>query len=168
MKTRLTWLAAIIGWLLVAGGVIHYATGFGNASTPHRPRTASPTRRQPLGLGYGERNLGIAYGTTPKQVLQQLGSPTKKHAGCWLYRGQVGKIRGRHSGSYVDAMKFCLSEGSAGGWAVTQIFSYYVKHTIVKRDPVTHRISSKRTFPARWGPPLTFMKVPDWYLQQNS
>jgi hypothetical protein len=102
-------------------------------------------------------NLGIAYGTTPKQVLREIGPPTKKHADCWLYRGHVGRIRGRYSGPYVDAMRFCFSEGPVGAKVMTQIFSHYATHTITKKH-----------FPAQWGSPLTLLKVPDWYLQEKS
>jgi hypothetical protein len=101
--------------------------------------------------------LGIAYGTTAKQLLREIGSPTKKQADCWLYRGQVGRIRGRYSGPYVDAMKFCFSAGPTGGNVMTQIFSHYAGHTIAKEH-----------FPAQWAHPVTLLKVPDWYLQEKS
>jgi hypothetical protein len=92
----------------------------------------------------------------------QLGAPTAKSGHCWLYQGEVGRIRGRLSGSYVDAMKFCFGEGPAGGRAVTKILSHDVAHTIVARD------GTKKHFPAQWGGAITIMRVPDWYLQENS
>lgn len=156
--------------VLVIGGLIHYATGFGNSSTRHQAKPSvassgtSPTNQRPR---YGAMDLEIAYGSTPQQVVRQLGSPTKKEANCWLYRGHIGEIRGRYS-PYNDAIKFCFSEGPAGGKAVMQIFGHYPTYTVVKKDPLTHIIVSKKTFPAHWGHPLWLMKVPDWYLQQNN
>jgi hypothetical protein len=168
MRKRSAWLAAMVGALVVAGGVVHYATGSGKSSAPHRTRTGPTPKRPPIGLGYGQRNLGIAYGSTPAEVRRQLGSPVQQRAGCWLYRGRVGRIRGRWSGSYVDAMKFCFAEGPVGSQVVTQILSHSPRHTIVKRNPSTHKIVWKRTFPAQWDPPITIAEVPSWYLQQNS
>ena len=84
-----------------------------------------------------------------------------------MYGGRVGRIRGRYSGPYVDAMKFCFSEGPAGGKAVTRILSHTPIHTIVTWDPVTHT-RSRKTFPAQWGGIVTLLKVPDWYLKQSS
>ena len=163
------WLAAmVVGALVVAGGVVHYATGSGKPSAPPRTRIVPAPKRPPIGLGYGQRNLGIAYGSAPAEVRRQLGPPVQQRAGCWLYRGRVGRIRGRWSGSYVDAMKFCFSEGPVGSQVVTQILSHSPRHTIVRRDPYTHKIVSKRTWPAQWGPAITIAEVPAWYVEQNS
>lgn len=155
--------------MLVVSGLIHY-TGFGNSSTQDQGKpsvTSSGTSLVSQRPRYGAMDLEIAYGSTPQQVLRQLGSPTKREANCWLYRGRIGEIRRRYS-PYNDAMKFCFSEGPAGGRAVMQIFGHYPTRTIVKKDPLTHTIISKKTFPAHWGHPLWLMKVPDWYLQQNN
>jgi hypothetical protein len=163
-RSRLAWLAGITGGMFVVACVAHYAAGIGNSSTRHRPQF-SLTRNssaQPQQRRYGEFNLGIAYGTAPKQVLRQLGSPTKKQADCWLYRGHVGKIRGRYPGPYVDAVKFCFAEGApSGGRIVAQILSHRVSHS------VTHS-RSRRTIPAFWGWPTNRGAVPDWYLHENS
>jgi hypothetical protein len=164
-RHRRAWLAGIVAGLLAVAGVIHYATGTGNSSTKESITRSSSAQQQRL--GYGQFNLGIAYGSTPTQVLRQIGSPTAKQADCWLYRGHVGRIRGRYSGPYVDAMRFCFSDGPAGGQAVTQIFSHSPIHTIIKKDPVTHSIS-KKTFQARWDIPIDIAPVPDWYLQEGS
>lgn len=171
--SRSAWVAGICGGLvvLVVGGLIVHLTRTAGSSTKLAPKASV---KAPRALGsqrprYGEFNLGIAYGTAPKQVLRELGSPSRKQGNCWVYRGRVGSIRGRYSGSFfVDAKRFCFSEGPAGGRAVTQVFDHYAKHTIVKRDPVTHKITSKKTYPAEWGFPLRIEEVPSWYLQQNS
>jgi hypothetical protein len=144
----------------VAAGLIHYDTGIGKSSTRHQPKASvvspasSATQSRPR---YGFMGLGIAFGATPKQVLREIGSPTKEQANCWLYRGHVGSIRGRYSGPYVDAMKFCFSAAPTGGTVMTRIFSHYAAHTIAKEH-----------FPGQWHPPATLMKVPDWYLHENS
>jgi hypothetical protein len=171
---RLVWLAAILGGFVVAGVVIYVATRSGNSSAQHqqtsRAGAASSVKKQARNH-YGTWNLGIAYGWTPKQVLRQIGAPVKKQANCWLYRGQVrggiGNIRGRFSGLYVDAIKFCFGEGPAGGEAMTQIRSHYAAHTIFKKDATGH-VVSKRFYSAEWNGPVTLMKVPDWYLQETS
>jgi hypothetical protein len=167
-RRRLAWLAAIAGGLLVVGGAIHLVTRFGDSSTPHQPR-ASVTGNPPTNprLRYGEMDLQIAYGTTPRQVLRQLGSPTTRQADCWIYRGQPGRIRGRYSGQGIDGMKFCFSAGGAGNTVVTQIFNHVPAHTNIDTDPVTHTIT-KTHYPAQWLHAFTMLKVPDWYLQQSS
>jgi hypothetical protein len=162
---RRVWLAGIAVGLLVVAGLIRYAAGTGHSSTKQSITRSSSAQQQRL--RYGQFNLGIAYGSTRKQVLRQIGSPTAKQGDCWLYRGHVGRIRGRYSGPYVDAMRFCFSDGPAGGQAVTQIFSHSPIHTIIKKDPVTHSIS-KKTFQARWDIPIDIAPVPDWYLQEGS
>lgn len=167
-RSRVIWIAAFVGALVAAGAVGHYAPGSGKSKTAHRTRTAPRPARPPIGLGYGQRNLGIAYGSTSADVLRQIGSPVSKQEGCWLYRGRVGRIRGRWSGSYVDAMKFCFSEGPAGNQVVTRIWSHSPRHTIVRRNPFTHKIVSKKTWPAQWDPPITIAEVPPWYVQQNA
>lgn len=156
-------IAAGLG--VVAGAVLSGSPSRPAARTVSTIPFGTPSGPQPP--GYGQWNLGIAYGTTPAQVLRQLGTPAATEASCWLYRGRVGRIRGRLSGLYVDAMKFCFGEGSGGGKAVTQIASHMVAHTIVSRNPVTHRIV-KKSFPARWAPPIALAMVPGWYVQQNS
>ena len=185
---RPAWLAGIVGGLFVlaaAGLMVYYITGGGDSSTQHQPKgsatgiVASPGEYQPNGSAtgivaspgeyppsrYGEMDLQIAYGTTPKQVLRQIGSPTTKQADCWIYRGQ--SIRGRYSGTGIDGIKFCFSEGATGNKVVTQIFNHTPAHTIINKDPVTHAITKKH-YPAQWFHAVTFLKVPDWYLQQNS
>jgi hypothetical protein len=154
-RRRLVWLAATAGGLLVVGGVIHHVTSAGGSS------------QQQQRLRYGEMDLQIAYGSTPKQVLRQLGSPTTRQADCWIYRGRVGSIRGRYSGPYIDAMKFCFSAGAAGNKVVTQIFNHLPARTIVNKDPVTH-VTTKEHFPARWLHAIIIQKVPDSYAQQHS
>lgn len=171
-----TWLAGIVGGLavLLIGGVILHSTGSGNASTQDRPKRSAPaSSKRP---SYGEFNLGIAYGMAPNEVLRRLGSPTSTHAGCWLYRGKNGIIRGHYSSPYVagypaagydDAIKYCFSEGPVGGMVVTQMFTHTPAHTIRRWDAATHTVV-KRHFPAGWGPIPDFVKPPDWYLNQNS
>jgi hypothetical protein len=165
---RRAWLAGIAGGLLVLAGVIHYATGFGNSATKHRQASLTAySSVQQQRLRYGEMNLGIAYGTTPKQVLRQIGSPTKKQANCWLYRGFGNVIGGRYSGGGIDAMKFCFSEGGAGNRVVTRIFNHTPAHTIIKKNPDTHKITKKH-FEAQWGPAFILRKPPDWWVEENS
>jgi hypothetical protein len=163
-RSRLAWLAGIVGGLLVIAGLIHYVTGIGNSATQHQPRASvtgsgisSPQQQQ---RDYGAMDLGIPYGATPKQVLRQLGSPTTKQADCWLYRGPE-KLHGPYLSPYVDAMKFCFAEGPAGGKAVSDIYNHTVAHTIKWHD-------EKRRYPAQWSRPIALAKVPDWYLQENS
>jgi hypothetical protein len=165
-QRRSTWAAGIAGGLVVlaVGGVIHYATASGSSSPQQQRQTLVPPHHR---RGYGELLLGVPYGTARKQVLRQLGPPTKQQASCWIYRGRVGRIRGRYSDSDVDAMKFCFSEGPAGGKAVTQIFSHYAAHTIVRTDPVTHAVT-KTSYAAQWGLPLAIEPVPAWYVQQST
>lgn len=170
-RRRLAWLAGIAGGVLVATGLIHYATDFGNSSTQLQPGLfttsySSAQQQQQQQLGDGALNLGIAYGTTPKQVLRRLGSPTTKQARCWIYRGPT-KIPGSYRALYVDAAKFCFSAGAAGGKAVTQIFNHTPTHTIIKENPVTHTVT-KEKFSAQWGPEFVLQRPPDWYLQQSS
>lgn len=164
----LAWLAGIALGVLVVAGVIRYATGI--SSGEHHPTLSvtgsSNAVTAPRALRYGFMGLRIAYGSTPKQVLGQIGSPTKKQAHCWLYRGHVGNIRGRYPGPYVDAMKFCFSAGPTRGNVMTQIFSHYAAHTIATTDPITQKIG-KTHFAALWGRPVTLMKVPDWYQQES-
>jgi hypothetical protein len=101
-------------------------------------------------------------------VRRRLGAPTAVDGSCWLYQGTVGRIRGRLSGLYIDAMKFCFAEGAGGGTAVEEILSHQITHTIVRRDPLTRRIVKVATYGASWGHPLTIARVPDWYVQQSS
>lgn len=114
---------------------------------------------------------GIAYGTTPKQLLRDLGSPKKKEGDCWLYRGnvhgEIGTIRGHYSGPYVDAMKFCFADGPVGGKVVMTIVSHYAPHFILRRNSVTHALS-KTFYSGLWAPPVTFMRVPGSSNQGNS
>lgn len=155
----------------MVAGLILYVTGAGKSSKQHQTRSfvaGSGTSAANQPDRYGAFDLGIVYGSTPKQVLSRLGSPTKEQAHCWLYRGRVGSIRGHYPGPYVDAMKFCFSEGPAGGTAVTRILNHLPIHSIIKRDPVTNQIISKQTFPAQWGISMAREMVPDWYLEQNS
>lgn len=171
-----TWFAGVAGGLVVLliGGLILHFSGSGEASTQHRPKRSAPSSaKRPR---YGEFNLGIAYGMAPNEVLRRLGSPTERHAGCWLYRGKNGIIRGHYSSPYVagypvayddDAIKYCFSEGPVGGLAVTRIFAHTPAHTIRRWDSATQTFVKKH-FSAQWGPILDFEKPPDWYLQQNS
>lgn len=170
---QLAWFGVIAGVLLVVGGAIERVTGFGPSSAHHQGQTlveeSSISTTQHRQRFYGTINLGIAYGTRPKQVLGELGSPSARRAECWVYRGSAGRVRGRYSGTDIDAINFCFSEAPAGGGkVVSQIFIHVPAHTIIKRDPVTHAIISKKHFRAQWVPTVTFMKVPDWYLQENS
>ncbi len=158
---RLAWLAVITGGPLAVIGLIYYATGIGDSSTKH---IATPsvtvtvtTSRQDQRYRCGEMTLGIAYGTTPQELLGEIGPPTRKQARCWLYRGRVGRIRGRYSGPYVDAMKFCFGAGPVGGKVMTRILSHYAAHTIKGEH-----------FRGQWHPPVTLMRVPDWYLQRRA
>jgi hypothetical protein len=168
-RSGLAWAAGIAGALLVAGGVAHRVAGHRNSPMLHAAvgPIAVTVESTPRHGAYGENDLGIPYGTAASHVLRELGPPTAKQGSCWIYRGRIGRIRGRSSDSFVDAMKFCLSEGPAGGMAVTQVFDHYVAHIIVRTDPVTHRVE-KRTYPALWGHPVVLMKVPDWYVQESS
>lgn len=165
-------LLASAAVLVVVGGVVGYLAASGTSSSsrqsaaPVATIVGTPSGPQPP--GYGEWDLEIAYGSTPNQVRSQLGAPTSVVGSCWLYRGTVGRIRGRLSGLYIDAMKFCFGEGAGGGTGVDEILSHQITHTIVKRDPVTHRIVKVATYRASWGHPLTIARVPDWYVQQSS
>jgi hypothetical protein len=166
-KATFAWLVGMIGAVLVGAGLMHYVSGIGSSPTHQPPVSASrnPSAERPIPLG--QINLGIAYGTTQEQMLRQLGSPTTKRANCWLYRGQIGTIRGRYSGPYVDALKFCFSDGPAGGKAVTQILSHRSAHSVAKTNLVTGAISKHRVA-AFWGWPIDRTSVPDWYVQENS
>lgn len=171
---RLAWIAGVAGGLLVlvsAGLIVDYRPR-GDDLSSHRLRERSSITaadlaapRQPL--HYGAMTLGIAYGASRKDVLRQLGPPTARQGRCWVYRGQVGRIRGRSSGPFVNAMKFCFSEGPAGGEAVMHIFGYRPAHTVTMWDPETGVLVKKR-FPARWGPTIAIARVPDSYVQGNS
>lgn len=106
----------------------------------------------------GQFNLGIPYGAASKRVLRELGAPDEKDGSCWLYRGRVGKIRGRYSGWHVDAMKFCFAPAGPGrGETVAQIFSHYVAYKFKKQN-----------VPPRWAVPLTFGGVPKSEQQGGS
>ncbi|HEX3805509.1 MAG TPA: hypothetical protein VHV52_01905 [Gaiellaceae bacterium] len=122
-RRRLTWLAALAGALLVVAGVIYH----------HAKSGGSAIRQQAAGHHVNlalENNLGIPYGSTPRQVLGQLGSPTAKRGNCWVYQGQRGRIRGRVVNSAVDAFKFCFAPGPLGGNVVARIFQHSPAQTI--------------------------------------
>lgn len=136
------------------------SSGCGGHSTHAVRRTDAFSAYQSGRLG--AMNLRIPYGTTAAQVLRQLGRPASTRNGCWLYRGRIGSIRGRFSGPYVDAVRFCFGEGPLGGKVVTQVLSHTPRHTIVRPD------GSRRTYPAGWGPSITLIRPPEWYLRQSS
>jgi hypothetical protein len=132
-RRRLARLAALAGALLVVAGLIYHYTESG----PSASEQQAVGRHVNLGL---ENNLGIPYGSTPRQVLGQLGSPTAKHGNCWVYQGQLGRIRGRVVNSAVDAFRFCFGSGPLGGKVVAQIFQH---------DPA-QTVDGKK-LPAGWG-----------------
>jgi len=150
--------------LLVVAGLVGHLLGHGKASAPVSPR---PRERRSAALPLGELSLGVAFGATPEQVVRRLGAPTTRDGSCWVYRGRAGAVRGRVSGPYVDALKFCFSPGPLGRNVVTQIYSHTVAHTIVETDPMSHTVF-KRRFPARWGYTVAIAKVPSWYVQESS
>jgi hypothetical protein len=161
---------AIVGAGLTVGVAAAVAFSLYPAAGPSRSpsqKVASDARMDERDH-FGAMNLQIAYGSTPEQVLHQIGSPAKVKSGCWLYSGRVGSIRGRYSGPYIDAMKFCFGAGPTGTRVVTRILSHMATHTIVRRDPRTHKIVSKQTYRAGWGGPITILQPPPWYFQQNS
>jgi hypothetical protein len=164
---RLASLVAGVAGLLLAGGLIQYFIGIGDSSSRYHPQAvaATPHNSSSQHAFSGATNLGIAYGTTPDQVLRQLGSPAAKQTNCWLYRGRV--IPDSYRALYIDAMKFCFSDGAVGNKVVTRIITHSPTHTITRTDPVTHAVTTTK-YPAGWGPPLVLQKVPAWYLQQDS
>jgi hypothetical protein len=163
-----TGVVGILGGLLAGVGA-HFAYD-GNSSAKRQSQPSAnnlgASASGQLQSHYGAIDLDVAYGSTPRQVLGQLGPPTTKDANCWLYRGRGDTIRGRYSGG-SDVMKFCFSAGPIGNTVVTNVFQHTPAHTIVKRDPQTGKVTRKH-FRAAWGPTVTLLKVPDWYLQQNS
>lgn len=151
-KRRLGWVAVTAAGLLVAAGLIYDLTGAGNSSTGASGHPKPSTRQQ---LGYGELDLGVPYGSTSTQVQQHLGPPTTKHATCWIYAGK--HIPNSYRAVFIDATKFCFAAGGAGDKVVAEIFNHSPAHTIVKRDPITHAITSRQRFPATWLPAITLM-----------
>lgn len=114
--------------LAVAGVATYHVAG---------PASSTASKRSAR-YRIGEDNAGIPYGTRPQQVLQRLGRPERKEAGCWLYRAHAAKINGVGIDPSVDAMKFCFADG-----VVSFIYSHYVAVTIHKRH-----------YPAIWSVPL--------------
>jgi hypothetical protein len=134
---RVGWVAAIAGGLIVVGVLIHFVTGPGSSSAQHQT------------LSTGELNLGIRYGSTPKQVQRRLGAPATKHGSCWVYRGHGERVAGFYTGPYIDAMRFCFSDGPTGIKVVTNTFAHIVAHTV-----------HKRTIPAQWIHTFTIARPP--------
>lgn len=163
---RIAWFGfATTLLMIVVVGVVHFAASRGSSSAGDRTTkrtsgtTATPGLRQ-----FGQMTLGIAYGTSPRQLLREMGAPNRKQDGCWLYRGsvsgQIGTIRGRYSGPYVDAVKFCFSAGPVGGKVMAKIMSHYAAHSIYKRNAATDALEGK-FYAGFWAPPVTFRQVPD-------
>ena len=151
-RRRLALLAATVAGLVVAAGLIYWLAAAGNSSTSgQQTQTIRASAEQQL--GYGQMNLGVAYGTTPKQVRRQLGAPATTNGNCWTYRGSK-VIPDAYRAFYSDAVRFCFSPGATGNNVVTQIFDHWMAHTIVETDPVTH-VKSRKYFPAVWGPAFT-------------
>jgi hypothetical protein len=89
------------------------------------------------------------------QLRRRLGTPTTKHANCWVYGGK--HIPSSYRAIHIDATKFCFSAGGAGNQVVAEIFNHSPAHMIVERDPVTHAVTGRRRFPAVWLPAITLM-----------
>ena len=146
-RRRLAWLAAGVVGLVVVASLLYWLAAAGN------PSAHNQSIRQRL--GYGELNLGVAYGTTPRQLRRRLGAPAAIQANCWIYRGSKD-IPSSYRAIYIDAVKFCFSAGSAGNKAVAETFDHSPAHTIVKTDPVTHTKTRTR-FQAQWFHAMTLM-----------
>lgn len=111
--------------MAIAGGAISYFSSSGGSKVLPDDQV-------------GEFNAGIPYGASPQEVLQKLGSPTKKQAACWLYRADGNRIHGVYAGPRVDAMKFCFSD---------RVVSFIYSHDVAF-------IWHKRRIPAQWVHPI--------------
>jgi hypothetical protein len=136
-RRRLAWLVGAVAVVVVLGVVLGRVTGSGRPSAPRRQRI-------------GAQSLGIPFGTSARQLLQKLGSPGNKQAGCWVYRADKDNvIDGIYAGEWVDAVKYCFAAGPAGTPVVMRINEHLVAHTI-----------KKRKFPAGWDGLVILNPVP--------
>lgn len=127
-RARRRLAALVLAALLIVAATIYHFAGNGNS--------APKVQKHPF---IGSTDLGIAYGTTATELLHELGPPTSKHANCWTYWGQPGRIRGRPTLETMDATRFCFSIGATGAQVVTEIKNHCIASTFHKRH-----------FPAQW------------------
>ena len=113
-------MGTVAALAVVGGAMIHF---FGSANTTSLKVAASEPQQ-----ASGEVSGGIPFGASSEQVVQTLGSPTRKHAGCWVYSVNTHRINGEYLGKFVDGVKFCFSDGPAGGKAVSTIYNHLIAH----------------------------------------
>lgn len=127
-RRRFAWLS-VVALAAVGIGAFYAATSVGRNSK----QEAIPTM-----------NLGIPYGTTPRQLLARLGPPDRRRGNCWTYAAHAGSVRSIYAGEYTDAVRFCFVAG-----IVSDIHDHEIAYTY-------HHIRIR----AKWILPLTF--APPW------
>ncbi len=130
----MAWFAGTVVVLAAVGTALHYSIGSDDSV---RATVSTSTRT----LDLGAQNGRIAYGANPKDVLTTLGSPTSRHAGCWLYKAKAHTINGEYLGDVVDGLRYCFGTGPVGGKVVTAISEHVV----------AHRLPNKQWYPGGWG-----------------
>lgn len=127
-RRRLALAALCVAGLAVAIGVTYFVT--------------RPPSNRPATVSIGDESVGISYGFTPAQVARRLGQPSTKHAGCWTYRTDGGKVAGILAATTIDEVRFCFSGG------------------VVQKMADHERLVDSRGEP-QWHQPFIFRKAPD-------
>jgi hypothetical protein len=119
-RRRFAWLVATVAVLAVVGAMIHF---FGSADNMSSKVAASEPQQ-----ASGEVSGGIPFGASSQQVVGTFGPPTRNGAGCSVYSANAHRINGEYLGKFVDGLKFCFSDGPAGGKVVSTIYNHLIAH----------------------------------------
>lgn len=121
-KRRLAPVGVAAAAVAVIGAAFEFLDSDGSSGV--RTSDAAPAQGESM-----NQSVGVSYGDSSAQVLEQVGSPTKKQGTCWIYSASANTAHGAYLGKFADGVRYCFGDGPAGGKAVTAIEVHITPHT---------------------------------------